>query len=149
MLSALPSATGMEQRAVICFLVHQNMAQITMHCTALNDWFNASAMKDNQMLQFYMIFASTYLWKCGAFTSFGFPTRSLLKMFVRLSQNSLPPLLHMLNRHYQHVIYFFNFRGSENSVIPPHFWVGKQPFNSIVLVMCGKRLCRGVENKKI
>ncbi len=43
----------------------------------------------------------------------------------------------------------FNFRGSENSVIPPHFRVGKQPFNSIVLVMCEKQLCRGVENKNI
>ncbi len=43
---------------------------------------------------------------------------------------------------------FFNFRGSENSVIPPHFRVGKQPFNSIVLAMCGKRLCKGVEKKR-
>ncbi len=45
-------------------------------------------------------------------------------------------------------ITFLNVRGSENSVIPPCFRVGKQPFNSIVLVICGKQLCRGVENKK-
>ncbi len=33
--------------------------------------------------------------------------------------------------------------------MPPHFRVGKQPFNSIVLVMCGKQLCRGVKNKNV
>ncbi len=45
--------------------------------------------------------------------------------------------------------HYFNFRGSENSVVPPYFQVGKQPFNSTVLVMCGKWLCIGVENKLV